>query len=400
MYTSIATLFGIYAILALSFNLEYGYTGQPNLGKVFFLSIGAYVAGAVVAHTIAALTGYGEDLFTARAANARLLYAAANPGAILGLFAVILVLATLAGAAFGVLASYPALRLRGDFLAIVLIAVGEVGRVFVRTYQPIAGGNIGTGGVPNPFVFLGDRTGRVAFSLVALALALVVFLLVQRLSNTPFGRVLKSVRDDELVSNVLGKRAPQVKALVLAVGSGIAAIAGVLWAFWYQTVAADDFVPQTTFLVVAMVLLGGAANHRGALVGAIAMTVMDRKACSPRPPYERPPWRSRLLMQRRRNRRLRAPTPRKASGAWRGNPRRVTTAAFGRARHCVRLRSLPPIPRHGSANSWGENGQVEDTDGDIPRPHDRLRGRTRLRRDPAPRHHGSNHLPNRDRDCD
>jgi branched-chain amino acid transport system permease protein len=261
--------------LALSFNLEYGYTGQPNLGKVFFLSIGAYVAGAVVAHTIAALTGYGEDLFTARAANARLLYAAANPGAILGLFAAILVLASLAGAAFGVLASYPALRLRGDFLAIVLIAVGEVGRVFVRTYQPIAGGNIGTGGVPNPFVFLGDRTGRVAFSLVALGLALVVFLLVQRLSNTPFGRLLKSVRDDELVSNVLGKRAPQVKALVLAVGSGVAAIAGVLWAFWYQTVAADDFVPQTTFLVVAMVLLGGAANHRGALVGAIAMTVMD-----------------------------------------------------------------------------------------------------------------------------
>jgi len=81
LYTSIATLFAIYAILALSFNLEYGYAGQPNLGKVFFLSIGAYVAGALVAHGIAALTGYREDLFTAQAANARLVYAAANPGA-------------------------------------------------------------------------------------------------------------------------------------------------------------------------------------------------------------------------------------------------------------------------------------------------------------------------------
>jgi branched-chain amino acid transport system permease protein len=275
LYTSIATLFGIYAILALSFNLEYGYAGQPNLGKVFFLSIGAYIAGAVVAHAIAALTGYGQDLFTAQAANARLVYAAANPGPILGLFVAALALAAAAGAAFGVLASYPALRLRGDFLAIVLIAVGEVGRVFVRTYEPIAGGNIGTGGIPNPFVFLGDRTGRVAFSLVALGLALGVFLFVERISNTPLGRLLKSVRDDELVANVLGKRAPLVKAQVLAVGSGIAAIAGVLWAFWYQTVAADDFIPQTTFLVVAMVLLGGAANHRGALVGAIVMTVLD-----------------------------------------------------------------------------------------------------------------------------
>jgi len=275
LYTSIATLFGIYAILALSFNLEYGYAGQPNLGKVFFLSVGAYVSGALVAHAIAALTGYGGDLFTAQAANARLLYAAANPAAILGLFLAALALAALVGAAFGVVTSYPALRLRGDFLAIVLIAVGEVGRVFVRTYQPIAGGNIGTGGVPNPFVFLGDRTGRLVFSLVALGIALVVFLYMERLSNSPLGRLLKSVRDDELVANVLGKRTPRAKAQILAVGSGVAAIAGVLWAFWYQTVAADDFIPQTTFLVVAMVLLGGAANHRGALLGAIVMTLLD-----------------------------------------------------------------------------------------------------------------------------
>ena len=242
---------------------------------MFFLSVGTYVAGALVAHSIAALTGYREDLFTAPAANARLLFAAANPSVILGLFAAALVLAALAGAAFGVVASYPALRLRGDFLAIVLIAVGEVSRVFVRTYDPIAGGNIGLGGVPNPFVFLGDRTGRVAFSLVALGLALLVFLYVERLSNSPLGRVLKAVRDDELAANVLGKRTPLAKAQILAVGSGVAGIAGVLWGFWYQTVAADDFIPQTTFLVVAMVLLGGAANHRGALAGAIVMTVLD-----------------------------------------------------------------------------------------------------------------------------
>ncbi len=233
LYTSIATLFGIYAILALSFNLEYGYSGQPNLGKVFFFSVGAYVAGALVAHSIAALTGYRQNLFTAQAASARLLFATANPGAMLGLF------------------------------------------LAARTYEPIAGGNIGLGGVPSPFGFLGDRTGRAAFSVVALGLALLVFLYVERLSNSPLGRMLKSVRDDELVANVLGKRTPWVKAQVLAVGGGMAALAGVLWSFWYQTVAADDFIPQTTFLVVAMVLLGGAGNHRGALLGAIVMTLLD-----------------------------------------------------------------------------------------------------------------------------
>lgn len=242
---------------------------------MFFFSIGAYVAGVLIAHGIAALTGYAGDLFTAQAANARLLYAASNPGVILSMFVGALALAALAGAGFGVLASYPALRLRGDFLAIVLIAVGEVGRVFVRVYQPLAGGNIGIGGVPNPFVFLGDRTARVAFSVFVLLLALATIVFVERLSNSPFGRLLKSVRDDELAAKVFGKRTTQVKAQVLAVGSGIAAVAGVLWAFWFQTVAADDFIPQFTFLVVAMVLLGGSGNHRGVLVGAITMTLLD-----------------------------------------------------------------------------------------------------------------------------
>lgn len=242
---------------------------------MFFFSIGAYVAGVLVAHGIAALSGYPGDLFTAQAQDARLRFAAANPGAIVGLFLAALVLAAVAGAGFGVLASYPALRLRGDFLAIVLIAVGEAGRVFARVYTPFVGGNIGIGGVPSPFVFLGDRTGRVAFSLFALGIALLVFLYTERLSNSPLGRLLKSIRDDELVANVLGKRTPRVKAQVLAVGSGLAAVAGVLWGFWFQTVAADDFIPQATFLVVAMVLLGGAANHWGALLGAITMTLLD-----------------------------------------------------------------------------------------------------------------------------
>jgi branched-chain amino acid transport system permease protein len=215
------------------------------------------------------------DLFTARAANDRLLYATANPGVILGFFLGAIVLAGVLGAGFGVLASYPALRLRGDFLAIVLIAVGEVGRVFARVYTPLAGGNIGIGGVPNPFVFLGDREARAAFSVIVLALALLAYAFAERLSNSPFGRKLKGIRDDELASNVFGKRSPWTKAQVLAVGSALAAVAGVLWAFWFQTVAADDFIPQVTFVVLAMVLLGGAGNHRGVLVGAITMTVLD-----------------------------------------------------------------------------------------------------------------------------
>ncbi len=276
LFASIATFTGIYAILALSLNLEFGYAGQPNLGKVFFYSIGAYVSGVLVVHVLTGLAGFHGELFGAPAALARFQYASSNPAAIVALFAASLVLAAFAGGAFGYVASFPALRLRGDFLAIVLIAVGEVSRVFVRTYEPLAGGAIGTLGVPNPFVWIEGTPGRVVYALVVLGIAAFFYLATERLTASPFGRVLKAVRDDELVARVLGKNAPRTKGTVLVIGSGMAAVAGVLSAFYVQTVFADDYIPQVTFLVLTMVLLGGAANHRGAVLGALVVALLDR----------------------------------------------------------------------------------------------------------------------------
>lgn len=281
LFTSVATIFGIYAILAISLNLEFGYAGQPNLGKVFFFSIGAYVAGILIAHVVSGLAGWPGELFGAPAARARLEYATANGGVMLGLFVLCLGLGGLAGGAFGYLAALPALRLRGDFLAITLIAVGEVSRVFVHAYEPLAGGAIGILGVPNPFAWITGLgipvTGqRFAYAAVVLGIAAASFLYAERLSNAPFGRLLKAVRDDELVADVLGKQTRRVKATVLVIGSAMAAVAGVLYAFHAQSIVAGDYIPQVTFLVLAMVLLGGVANHRGAMVGVLVLTVVDR----------------------------------------------------------------------------------------------------------------------------
>jgi branched-chain amino acid transport system permease protein len=126
------------------------------LGKVFFYAIGAFVAGAVATRLLWALLGSPADVdFLGDAGGVlRLAYARANPLAIIGIFVLALLVAGLAGAGFGYLTSYPALRLRGDFLAIVLIAVGEVGRVFALNYPPLAGGVFGLSGVPNPFIWL------------------------------------------------------------------------------------------------------------------------------------------------------------------------------------------------------------------------------------------------------
>src|SRR6266508_537277 len=171
----LGTTFGVYLILALSFNLEYGYAGQPNLGKVFFYSIGAYVAGALTTHVFWALAGFPADeglLLSDTGGAMRLAYAKANPGVIVGLFLASLVLGALAGVAFGYLSALPALRLRGDFLAITLIAIGEASRVFVLNYRPIAGGEFSLPGVANPFIWLDNpRLGDVAYAAVVVLLA-------------------------------------------------------------------------------------------------------------------------------------------------------------------------------------------------------------------------------------
>ncbi len=204
-------------------------------------------------------------------------FAKSNPLVIVALFFTSLLLAALIGGFFGYLASYPALRLRGDFLAIVLIAVGEIGRVFALTYEPLVGGVYGLGGIPNPLVWLGDpRMSRVFYALIALAIAFTIYLFANKLVNSPYGRVLKSVRDDELVSNVLGKNAPMVKGQVLIIGSAMAAVAGALYAFHTQFVIAKDFVPLITFTAITMVMLGGVANHIGVTLGALTLTLLDR----------------------------------------------------------------------------------------------------------------------------
>ncbi|HEX9341030.1 MAG TPA: branched-chain amino acid ABC transporter permease [Thermoplasmata archaeon] len=276
LFASIAAFVGVYMILAVSLNLEFGYGGQPNLGKVLFFSIGAYIAGILVARIVAGLAGFQGDVFGPSASQARFLFAESHPAVIIGLFLAALAIGAIAGGAFGYLASFPALRLRGDFLAIVLIAAGEATRIFVYTYEPLAGGAIGILGVPHPFVWLGATAGRVAYALVILGIASVFYLFAERLTASPFGRLLKSIRDDELVANVLGKRTPRVKGTVLVIGSGMAAVAGVLNAFYQQSVLSVDYIPQVTFLALTMVLLGGLANHRGAVAGVLLLTVLDR----------------------------------------------------------------------------------------------------------------------------
>lgn len=266
----------IYVILSLSMNLEYGLTGVPNLGKVLFFFVGAITSTVITVNIYDSVLGI-EDPLSALAAARRTELAASNPLLAVGVFALSLVASSLVAGALGFVASYPALALKGSMLSITLLIFGEAARVFVRTYQPLVGGVFGISGISNPFVFL--RNPPLAMTLyVALTgvVALLVFLLVERLTNSPFGRVMKAVRDDELAAYSLGKDVPKVRGQVLFIGSAIAGAAGSLYTFYSQAIFPDDFVPALTFFVLTMVILGGLANNVGAVVGALVLAVFER----------------------------------------------------------------------------------------------------------------------------
>ncbi|MEM4970411.1 MAG: branched-chain amino acid ABC transporter permease [Sulfolobales archaeon] len=276
LISSILTYTSIYIILALSANLEYGYTGIPNFGKVFFFFVGAIVT-AIIASTMYNSALGISDGFSAIAAAKRTEYSVQNPLFALEVFIACLVASTLASGVFGYLASYPALALREDFLAITLLVFGEAGRIFVRTYEPLVGGVYGMSGIPNPLNWLRDRaTALLLYSLIVLIIAIVFFIVIERISNSPFGRVMKAVRDDELAASTLGKNVAMARGWVLFISSSMAGAAGSLFTFYTQSIFPDDYIPPVTFYVISMVLLGGAGNNVGTILGAIFLSLLDR----------------------------------------------------------------------------------------------------------------------------
>ncbi len=228
---------GIFGIVALSLNLEFGFAGLANFGKVAFFLVGAY--------TYALLSQIGVPFYLCLIAGA------------------------LTSALFGLLISLPALRLRTDYLAIAILAFGEILRLIVQAEHWIAGGVWGIN--VSPAISLAGASFEVD-ALVNIGLVyfclLICFLVAQLLANSPYGRVMRAIREDEVAAEALGKDRAKYKAQVLMIGSAMAGVAGGLYAQYLQFIDPYMFMPMITFTVWMMVILGGPANNWGALLGA------------------------------------------------------------------------------------------------------------------------------------
>jgi branched-chain amino acid transport system permease protein len=231
---------GIYALLALSLNLQWGYTGLLNFGQVGFFALGAY--GYALTTTS---LGWPPALGVA--------------------------VATLLGA----LAAYPlglaSIRLRvGFYLAIVTLGFGEIVRAVLVNEDWLTGG---TRGIPIKRWFpaldpQSDKLATLAIILAALVLVLAIF---ERLGRSPFGRTIEAIRDNEDAARSLGKPVAGFKIEVFMLGAAVAGGAGALYAVSVNYLVPAQFVPLITFYIWMAMILGGSGSHRGVILGTVLL---------------------------------------------------------------------------------------------------------------------------------
>jgi len=276
----LATAYGLYLIVSLTLNLEAGFTGIPNFGKVLFVAAGAAAVGFVCGRLAALVLGvntfgdYNGHIQAIIPPLDKLL--AANPVVALEILFAGLAIAATIGAVLGLLTSYPAIRLREDYLGMLLLAAAQLFQIFLGGYEPLIGGSIGIS-VPDFFGWAGNGIevrDVVVLGFVAV-FAAVVYVYMERVARSPLGRTLRSIRDNEMASRALGKRDAIMRRNVIMVASAISAMAGALLAFYVGSVTPETWTRITwTFWIWVMLIVGGAGNNAGVALGAFAFTFL------------------------------------------------------------------------------------------------------------------------------
>jgi branched-chain amino acid transport system permease protein len=262
-WTGVGVLAGTYALLSLGLQLNVGYTGIVNFGQAGFMAIGGYAMAILVVKA-------GWSFWLAMPA------------------------ATLIAMGFGLIVGLPSLRLRADYFAITTIAAAEMVRLAAQNARGLTGGNQGifcdgsrcfddtwrsvSSTIEGWLESLGWSNPETLFPLlivvwVTVGLAALALTLVQR---SPWGRVLRAIREDEDGARALGKNTLVYKLQSLAIAAALGSLAGFFLALDLATLHPDDFQPLVTFIGYGVLVLGGLANYWGVAVGSIIMwTILE-----------------------------------------------------------------------------------------------------------------------------
>ncbi len=275
---SILVNMAVFLIVTLSLNLETGFAGIPQFGRVLAVIAGAIGAGAVAGRILAAMFGLPAGVEYVGDLNFQIVgklntILESSPALSIGALILSLAVAAALGGIMGYLASYPAIRLKEAYLGITLLAFGDALQIIGKYYDPLAGGTAGIV-VPDVFRFVG--TGEIRFlgsTLIILGIAILVYLYTQRLAKSPFGRALKAMRDNELAAEVYGKDIVKLRAQTLIIGGALAGMGGALWALYTGSFKALTYNRLTwTFWPWAFMMLGGTGNNLGIVLGTLVFS--------------------------------------------------------------------------------------------------------------------------------
>ena len=257
-WTSVGIIAGTYTIFALGLQLNVGFTGIFNFGQAAFMAIGAYSMAILTTET-------GISFWLS------------------------LPISVLIAIAFALLVGLPSLRLRTDYFAIATIAAAEAIRLFALNARDLTGGPQGTFGFSDSWdsvsdtiegwiVDLGwaDVPRLFPLFLVVWLVAIALTYALSRVQGTPWGRVLRAIREDEDAARALGKNAFAYKLQSLAIAATLGAVAGWFVALNLKFVVPDEFLPIVTFNGYAVLILGGLASYWGVAVGSVILwTILE-----------------------------------------------------------------------------------------------------------------------------
>lgn len=239
----------IYAILALALNAIIGYTGIFHLGIGAFFGIGAFVTGILV------VKDYPFQLT----------------------FVPTVLIATLVAAAASVGLSAPVLRLRGDYLALVTLGFGEVVRFALTNLEEITGGTQGLKPIYPEWATDGRAIPYESWYFITFGFLTLVYLLLRNLERSRLGRGWVALREDELAASCMGLNTARLKLSALAIGGGLAGLAGALFAYWQaNTSDPAKYGFSTSIMTLCCLILGGLGNRNGVLLGVVLVIGLDQ----------------------------------------------------------------------------------------------------------------------------
>jgi branched-chain amino acid transport system permease protein len=239
----ILILIGIYTILSVSLNLLVGYTGILSIAQAAFYGVGAYVAALM------ALNFHSPFLLN-------------------------IILAIIAASILGLLIGIPSLRIKDDYFVIATFAFQIITFSILNNLVDFTGGPLGLPGIPQPVIFGYTVSSHVEFLILVLFLGSLAFWISNRIVKSPFGRLLKAVREDEIFSQSLGKNVFIIKVKVFMLSGALASIAGVIYATYITYIDPTSFTVMESIFIISIVIIGGAGNIRGSIVGSAVLVAL------------------------------------------------------------------------------------------------------------------------------